>query len=213
MASLTQFDALIASKSLLKHPFYVKWTKGELTMDDMRVYAKEYFELARRVPGIVERVRRRAVEKRPDLLPFIDENIREETEHVGLWKRFAGSLGISERELLSYRPSAKVVEAVMELEQAADGTFEEGVAVMYALERELPEIARTKKEGLCKFYGLTGADAHIYFDEHLKEEKHLSVWLTVDVSQVEEEAVRGSLESQNKVLDAVCDAAGICMDC
>ncbi|PIR53320.1 hypothetical protein COU76_01675 [Candidatus Peregrinibacteria bacterium CG10_big_fil_rev_8_21_14_0_10_49_10] len=62
---------------------------------------------------------------------------------------------------------------------------------------------------MCRFYGLTGEDAHIYFDEHLKEQDHLNVWLTVDVSPEVESAVDASLANQNKVLDAVCDVAGL----
>lgn len=214
MATLKQFDDLIASQSLLKHPFYVKWSAGELTTDDMKAYAKEYFHLAKRVPAIVERVRDRAIERRPDMVDVIEHNLEDETMHIELWKRFAMSLGISETELLEYKPSAKVQKAVEGLVKGAEGTFEEGVATMYALERELPEISQTKKDGLCKFYGLTSEDAHIYFDEHLKEAKHINVWLNVDVSEKEAEAsVRRSLANQNQVLDAVCDVAGIEIEC
>ena len=214
MASLAQFDDLISSKSLLKHPFYVAWSKGELTMDDMKVYAREYFQLARRVPAIVERVRERAIEKKPEIVDAIEHNLQDEIEHIELWKRFASSLGISEEELLAYRPSQKVLDAVAGLENGAEGTFDEAVSTMYALERELPEISQTKKDGLCEFYNLTSEDAHIYFDEHLKEAKHLNVWLTVDVTQQEAEgAINDSLENQNKVLDAVCDVCGMCITC
>ncbi|PIQ75681.1 pyrroloquinoline quinone biosynthesis protein PqqC [Candidatus Peregrinibacteria bacterium CG10_big_fil_rev_8_21_14_0_10_49_24] len=214
MANLKQFDDLIASRSLLKHPFYVKWSAGELTMDDMKAYAKEYFHLAKRVPAIVERVRDRAIERRPDMVDVIEHNLEDETMHIELWKRFAMSVGVSEKELMEYKPSAKVQKAVEGLVKGAEGTFEEGVATMYALERELPEISQTKKDGLCKFYGLTGEDAHIYFDEHLKEAKHINVWLNVDVSEKEAEAsVRESLANQNQVLDAVCDVAGIEIEC
>lgn len=179
-------------------------------MDDMNVYAKEYFHLAKRIPGIVERVRDRALEQKPEMVAIIEENMEEEQEHVGLWKRFANSLGIDNEELEAYQPSATVQAAVRSLEEVAEGTFEDGIAAMYALEKELPEIAKTKKEGLCEFYGLESEDAHIYFDEHLKEEKHIQVWLSVDVSENKAEAaVKKSLEAQNKVLDAVCEEAGI----
>lgn len=214
MTTLKVFDDLIASRSLLQHPFYVKWSKGELSMDDMNVYAKEYFHLAKRIPGIVERVKNRAIEQSPDMQAMIQENMEEEQEHVGLWKRFANSLGITNEELEAYQPSETVQSAVQALEEVAEGTFEDGIAAMYALEKELPEIAATKKEGLCKFYGLESEDAHIYFDEHLKEEKHLQVWLSVQVNDVQAEAaVSKSLEAQNKVLDAVCEVAGIDCDC
>ncbi|MDA1208658.1 MAG: iron-containing redox enzyme family protein [bacterium] len=208
------FDDLIASRSLLLHPFYVKWNAGELSMDDMQVYAKEYFQLAKRIPGIVGRVLERAGDRNPAMKAMIAENMKEEQEHVELWKRFACSVGVSNEELENYVPSAKVHEAVSELEAVTEGTFEDGVTAMYAMEKELPAIAQSKKDGLCKFYALTTEDAHIYFDEHLGEEKHLRVWMTVDLNESTAKiAAEKSLSAQNKVLDAVCDLAGIDMDC
>src|SRR3989338_6735484 len=117
MVTLSVFDELIASMSLLKHPFYQKWNKGELTLNDLRVYAKEYYHLVTRIPGIVSRVRDR-VENR-DLKMQIEENIREEQEHVVLWERFSSSLGISVDELQSHKPSLMTQSAVREPAQGA----------------------------------------------------------------------------------------------
>ena len=209
---LSALDDLIASRSLLKHPFYLAWSKGQLTLNDLRVYAKEYFHLVERIPGIVARVADRVSDRA--MKTRIQENRREEQEHVELWKRFAKSLGISEAELVAYQPSAKVVDAVRSLETLAEGTAEDGIVGMYAMEAELPKIAATKKDGLCKFYGLDSQDAQIYFDEHLKEEKHLEVWRTFTVeSDRATAAAETSLTAQNQVLDAVCDACGISMMC
>ena len=36
-------DSIIGSKSLLKHPFYVAWTEGKLSKDQLRQYAEQYF--------------------------------------------------------------------------------------------------------------------------------------------------------------------------
>ena len=212
--TLSALDDLIVSRSLLKHPFYVKWTKGELTLDDLKVYAKEYYHLVKAVPGVVSCVRERTVQRHPEMLKFIDENIVEEKSHVDLWKKFAGSLGISEQELESYQPSAKACEAVEKLKKTAELGFDEGVSAMYSLELELPKIAKTKKEGLCDFYDLTSKDAHVYFDEHLHEEKHLAVWrmVSIDCKKAEEAAVQ-SLDAQNQLLDAVCDICDIECDC
>ncbi|MBI3331690.1 iron-containing redox enzyme family protein [Candidatus Peregrinibacteria bacterium] len=210
--NLSQFDSLIASRSLLKHPFYQKWSKGELTLNDMQVYAKEYFHLVERIPGIVARVRDRAQDRR--LKDQIDENVREEQEHVELWKRFAKSVGVTEQELRSYVPSMTVQKAVASLEETAERSFSEGVVAVYALELELPKIAETKKDGLCRFYGLENEDAQIYFDEHLKEEKHLGVWraMPIEGSTLKQAAER-SLTAQNQVLDGVCEKCGISMVC
>lgn len=217
MVPLTAFDPLVRSRSLLTHFFYAqKWNKGELTPDNLRTYAKEYFYLVKRIPGIVARVRDRAIERGYDDAGSIERNILEEQEHVELWKRFGHSLGLSDQEIGSHEPSPTVREAVSELEALAEGSFEDGVACMYALELDLPEIACSKKEGLCKFYGLNedNKDAHVYFDEHLGEEAHLQVWRRVSIEPLRaRNVIARSLAAQHKILDGVCDACGLAMVC
>lgn len=198
--------------SLLKHPFYRKWSKGELTKEDLAFYAKEYFHLVERVPGIVARVHERA--RDADQRKMIAKNIEEEQEHAKLWKSFAKSLGVSEKKLLAHTPSRKTQQAIRSLETACEESFESGVAVVYAIELELPAIAGTKKQGLRDFYGLVSEDAHAYFDEHLNEEEHLSVWRAMPLRTGNLlEAARTSMIAQNQVLDAVCEERGISMDC
>lgn len=212
--NLSHLDSLIAEKSLLKHPFYVKWSKGELTQDDMKIYAKEYFHLAKNVPGIVGRIKERVPAGNTVMAAHIEKNMIEEQEHVDLWKRFAKSLGIESAELEAYEPTVTVKTAVADLEKLATLSYEDGVVAMYAFECELPKIAETKKDGLCKFYDLTSEDAHIYFDEHLGEEEHLKVWRNVAVDDEQAKHTASlSLDAQNKVLDGVCEACGIDMMC
>lgn len=214
--SLTHLDEYIVSKGLLTHYFYEqKWNNGELTKEELALYAKEYFHLAKAVPGIVSRVKDRAVERgMTDLAVEIDHNIEEETEHIDLWKRFAKSLGVSEQDLEDYEPHHLTQEAVTELEELAEGSLEDGVSAMYAMELTLPEIAQSKKDGLCKHYDLTSEDAHIYFDEHLNEAEHFSVWRKVPVDPVRSmNVVKASLRAQHKVLDGVCEVSGFCISC
>ena len=40
---IRRIDEVISSKSLLKHPFYQSWSKGELPKESLKQYAKEYF--------------------------------------------------------------------------------------------------------------------------------------------------------------------------
>lgn len=209
MFTLSTLDPLIADRSLLKHPFYQKWSKGELTLDDLKIYAREYYHLVERVPGMVSRVRASA--DGDSVLPAaIDVNIREETEHIALWETFATSLGITSDELTGHEPSRMVRHAVKSLEDTCARGLDEGVAAMYALEREIPAIARTKQQGLREFYGLSSDDAHAYFNQHLHEDKHLAVWLSVPVDRDRATAAaRTSIEAQNEVLDGVCAACGI----
>lgn len=216
--SLTELDEYINSNGLLTHYFYEqKWNNGELTLEELQKYAKEYFHLAKNVPGIVSRVLDNAEkEGRTDLIPSIKENMAEETEHIDLWKRFSKSLGVSEKELEDYEPHKLTKEAVEELKALAEESFEDGVSAMYAMELTLPEISQSKKDGLCKFYDMpeSNEDAHVYFDEHLNEEEHFSVWRKVDVDPVRSmQTVKASLRAQHKVLDGVCEMCGFCITC
>ena len=214
---LTAFDHLIQSKSLLTHWYYEqKWNNGELTLDDLKIYAKEYYHLVKRIPGVVSRVRDRALERGEvgEFLSHVNENIEEETEHIALWKRFAKSVGVTEQEIESYEPTEKTKKAVAMLEELADSSLEDGVAMMYAVELDLPAIAKTKKDGLCKHYGLTSDDAHVYFDAHLNEEEHFVVWQGVAVDKEKAlAAVEKSLAAQHLLLDGVCEASGFEKDC
>ena len=41
-AALDRIDAKVAARHLLTHPFYQAWTRGELTKESLRDYAKQY---------------------------------------------------------------------------------------------------------------------------------------------------------------------------
>ena len=52
----SEIDAILAAKSLLKHPFYQAWTMGTLTRDDLAYYAQQYFQQEARFPRFVSAV-------------------------------------------------------------------------------------------------------------------------------------------------------------
>ncbi|MEO7321033.1 MAG: pyrroloquinoline quinone biosynthesis protein PqqC, partial [Nitrosospira sp.] len=39
----TKITSIINARHLLKHPFYVAWTEGKLSKDQLRHYAEQYF--------------------------------------------------------------------------------------------------------------------------------------------------------------------------
>src|SRR5438067_9080440 len=65
--------------NVLRHPFYTRWERGELTRDELAFYAGEY---------------RHAVTALADTAAAAGdaEHAREEAEHVGLWDGFANAL-------------------------------------------------------------------------------------------------------------------------
>ena len=39
-----EVDRLIEERSLLKHPFYQGWQRGDLSLDTLRSYAAQYYQ-------------------------------------------------------------------------------------------------------------------------------------------------------------------------
>jgi pyrroloquinoline-quinone synthase len=211
MHLVKRIDQEIAKRSLLKHPFYQTWSEGKLSLESLQGYAKEYFHLVKEVPNIVERIA--AHSDNDDIM----NNLREEREHIEPWVKFASALGISREELVRYDASRKTRDSVNVLLDLAS-TFDRGVAAMYAYESEIPEISKTKLDGLSKYYNITGEDATEYQRIHATVDvKHAAVWrsiLELLPSSRHEDAFTASVSSllaQNMLLDAVCEKYMQCM--
>jgi pyrroloquinoline-quinone synthase len=175
-------------------------------------YAKEYYWAAKHVPAVMDAIKKNFPKNLDEQArATFDHNAGEEVEHIELWERFASALGITKKELEEYAPTETVMEAVYSIVEAAEASFEEGIAAMYAFEVDLPAISESKIEGLQKFYGLSSEDAHAYFTEHLAEEKHLCFWrgLLADVPEKKVAsalvAAKSTVNAQNRILDGVVE--------
>jgi pyrroloquinoline-quinone synthase len=202
---LIRIDAEIEKRSLLKHPFYRKWSEGKLTKGNLAGYSMEYFQLVKAVPTLVSNV---AALAGPSRAGHIVENMDEELTHIEPWVRFARSVGVSRRRLERYLGAHATLESVQALEGLTASSFEAGAAAMYAYEKQLPEISRSKIEGLKNFYGMESEDATRYFELHEEADvRHAALWRSYLVRSRDEasvmEAVSGSLNAQNKLLDSV----------
>ncbi len=110
MSSLIKrIDEMIEERSLLKHPFYQMWSDGKLSLDSLKGYSKEYFQLVKAVPSFMSPL----IEQAPDSLKNeLTFNQEEEIQHIKPWMRFASSLGVGEKELDNYAGLPKTIQAV-----------------------------------------------------------------------------------------------------
>lgn len=206
MSLLVRVDAEIERRSLLKHPFYKMWSEGGLTRENLAGYSMEYFQLVKAVPGMVSNVASLAPARR---VGAIKGNLDEERTHIQPWIRFAGSLGVARKTLEEYHGADATVASVETMNALTTSSFEEGIAAMYAYEKQLPKISRSKIDGLKKFYGLDSKDATEYFELHEEADvRHAALWascITRSVSHGDEimSAVSRSLSAQNALLDSV----------
>ncbi|MCV0366462.1 MAG: iron-containing redox enzyme family protein [Nitrosopumilus sp.] len=204
MSIIKKIDEMIEERSLLKHPFYQMWSDGKLTQESLAGYSKEYFQLVKAVPNFMTPI----IEKAPNSVTSeLIENQQEESDHIKPWIAFAGELGISEDELISYFGLPKTQKAVSILSELMD-SFEGGACAMYAFEKEIPKISQTKLDGLAEFYGMTSNDATEYFKLHTEADiRHAASWRSIleksstDSNNLIEIADK-SISAQNMLLDS-----------
>lgn len=164
-----ELDAVIDRYAMLKHPFYQCWSRGELSQETLVEYAKQYYAHVEAFPTYLSAVhsRCRDMSVRRLLLENLMEEEQGEENHPELWLRFAEGLGLTREEVKSAEllpETLETVNAFRELTQSDN--FVEGVAALYAYESQIPEVAKSKREGLAAFYGISDARAVSYFSVH-----------------------------------------------
>src|SRR5437870_13452119 len=90
MDVIASLDQMRAAINVLEHPFYERWSAGELTACELSCYAGEY-RLA--VRALAEASRLAAEKSEPAQLATLRAHAREEADHVELWERFASAAG------------------------------------------------------------------------------------------------------------------------
>lgn len=168
---------IIESRHLLKHPFYIAWSKGELSREQLRQYAAQYLHHVLAEPTYLSAVHSNtphfASDGRSDLGPrqailqnLIDEELGP-NNHPALWTRFAGALGLSEDDLAAAAQlpaTRRLVETLTDL--CRNRPYYAGLAALHAFESQVPAIAAVKIEGLRRFYGLTDSRSVEFFTVH-----------------------------------------------
>ena len=147
--------------NVLDHPFYQRWTRGELSADDLALYAGQYrhavVALARAADGAA---RAASSADRAGLAAHAGE----EAAHVALWDAFAEAAG------------ADGAAAEPETAECADTWAGEGrdllghLVTLYAIESAQPAISRVKAEGLRDHYGYASGPGTAYFDLHAERD-------------------------------------------
>jgi pyrroloquinoline-quinone synthase len=205
---IERIDYEIEKHSLLKHVFYQMWSEGKLTINHLQGYSKEYFQLVKVVPKFVENIFNVIAD--PSLKRAVGQNLKEESEHIEPWIMFSTAMGVQRNDLASYKGENETNMAVSTLSQLTERSLEEAVAAMYAYEKELPKISKSKIEGLKKFYGVQSNEATKYLEIHEEVDlRHSEVWKNIlktipeDKQECALNAAISSLEAQNKLLDSV----------
>jgi len=170
-------DADIAAKHLLKHPFYLAWTRGDLPREALVDYARQYYHHVAAFPTYLSAVHARCEDQatRKQVLTNLIEEEAGTPNHPDLWKQFASGLGISEQEVTAAEKepeTSNVIDTFREV--CGHGTTAEGLAALYAYESQIPEICESKIDGLKKHYEFTDPEHYRYFTVHIEADREHS---------------------------------------
>src|SRR5947209_392150 len=152
-----QLESVIAKYDLLCHPFYKAWAAGELTHDDLREYARQYYHHVEAFPSYLAELALRLEEgelRRAVLANMCDEKGdgrgygKDTVPHSDLWLDFVEGMGAS-RDMRWYLPLAEIGELMEHFHAvASEGTPEEALAAFYVYESQVPRVAKEKERGL-----------------------------------------------------------------
>jgi pyrroloquinoline-quinone synthase len=153
-----RLDALRERWNVLEHPFYQRWSAGELTRDELAYYAGEYRHA---VVALADAIEGAAASAEPEIKGLLDEHAAEERGHVDMWDDFARALDAD----VDRTPRAET-EACVAAWTAGTDTLE-GLVAAYTIESGQPEIAKTKLDGLLEKYAFVNeGPATEYFALH-----------------------------------------------
>src|ERR1700753_3075140 len=106
-----ELTARIAKYDLLCHPFYKAWTAGELTREDLREYAQDYYHHVNSFPTYLAELAVRLEEsglRNAFLANMADEkglanHTDHDRDHAEMWLDFAEGMG-ARRNLAGHKP-------------------------------------------------------------------------------------------------------------
>ncbi|HLZ42106.1 MAG TPA: iron-containing redox enzyme family protein [Candidatus Sulfotelmatobacter sp.] len=182
-----QLDQRIAKYDLLCHPFYKAWSAGQLTRQDLRNYAQDYFHHVDAFPSYLAALGLRLDEgelRRAVLANLCDEKGVEEqagkkaVPHSDLWLDFAEGMG-SSRNLEWHIPVPEIRELMRHFHRvASEGSIEQALAAFYAYESQVPRIAKEKESGLRQMYGADDKTCGYFALHATADVYHSRVWRT-----------------------------------
>jgi pyrroloquinoline-quinone synthase len=212
---LDKIDNDIAGKHLLQHPFYLAWTRGELSKEALTDYAKQYYHHVAAFPTYLSAVHARCDDQatRRQLLDNLIDEEAGSPNHPELWKKFTEGLGIQDVDLArtARQPeTSNLIETFRTV--CGERSTAEGLAALYAYESQIPAICESKIDGLKKHYGFSDPAYYQYFSVHIEADReHFAAERKMLGACVDDVNIGNVRVSVGRVLDVLWEMlSGVC---
>src|SRR5256884_116333 len=212
---LDEIDNDIAEKHLLKHPFYLAWTRGELSREALADYARQYYHHVAAFPTYLSAAHAKCGDQ-PTRKQLLENLIDEEAgspNHPELWLKFTEGLGVEDvnvRNTEKWPETKNLIDTFRSV--CGDGSTAEGLAALYAYESQIPAICESKIDGLKKHYGFTDPEHYEYFSVHIEADRaHSAVERKILASYIDNHNIDSVRAAVRRILDALWEMlSGVC---
>jgi pyrroloquinoline-quinone synthase len=142
--------------NVLEHPFYQRWSMGDLSREELAAYSGQY----RHATAAIARLSASVADSAPaSERAELHRHAEEEADHIALWDGFVEAVGGE----VAAVPTAECVDS-----WTASGDRLSQLVRLYAIESGQPAISKTKREGLAEHYGIGDGPGNEYFRVHEK---------------------------------------------
>ena len=169
MDLLDRLDQMIDERHLLNHPFYTKWADGTLSKEALQEYARQYYAFESSFPRYLSALHARteSAPVRQQLLDNLWDEEHGQENHAEMWLRFAEGIGVARDDVrTAERNDATTALVDLYARVTRHGPVAAGVAALYAYERQVPQVAESKIDGLKRHYGIDDPKTLAFFVVH-----------------------------------------------
>jgi pyrroloquinoline-quinone synthase len=143
--------------NVLEHPFYQRWSAGDLSREELAEYSGQY----RHATAAIARLSASVAESAPDdERAELRRHAEEEAGHIALWDGFVEAIGGD----VAVAPTPET-KACVDAWTASDDRLSQLVR-LYSIESGQPAISKTKRQGLAEHYGIGDGTGNEYFRVH-----------------------------------------------
>jgi len=212
---LDKIDNQIAEKHLLTHPFYLAWTRGELSVNTLADYARQYYHHVAAFPTYLSAVHARC-DDQPTRRQLLDNLIDEEAgspNHQELWLKFANGLGVATEDVQGapkWNETQNLIDTFRSV--CGEGTTAQGLAALYAYESQIPAVSESKIKGLIEHYQVTDWRDYHYFTVHEEADRAHAATERAMLDQYVDDKNSSSVSvAVDRILDALWEMlSGVC---
>lgn len=164
--ALETIDGHVRSSRICAHPLMVAWADGQLSRDDLRSFASQYYHQVDSIPRYISSVHACTEDPtiRCDLTRLLYSYEGTSPTAADHWLQLCASLGLFSDTVRASDPNPDTHSCIDDFFHICRDGVVPGLAVLHANARLLPELSRLQLSGLTDHYDMATGPAREYYE-------------------------------------------------